>query len=169
MKKTIVTLQDALSYQLQGLRYTEAKVKSEFSICAYQITSSELRHEIQKYTDNADNKILKLERIFNYLMQEPGSRKNEVIVKLMDETHQMLAYTISPHLKDILMVGCIQSINSYKISSYKTSYLIAVELELDTACDLLQQILEWELETAKALNTLSIKEFNKINNTVKLN
>lgn len=167
MKRTINTLHEALADQLQGLFYTETKVKDEFQICKQQITSPELKAEIQLYVDDADNKLKKLDRIFNYLMQEPAPRRNEVIVKMIEETHRLLNYTSSAHLRDILMVGCIQNVNAYKIASYKTAYLFALELELDTAADLVQQILEWELATSKTLATLSIHEFNKVNSSVK--
>jgi ferritin-like metal-binding protein YciE len=163
MNQTIKTLQDAFSYQLQGLFYAERKVRDEFETCSEQITSVKVKNEILKYIDSADSKMLKLERVFNYLMQEPVPRKNEVIIKLIEETHNILVNTYSPHLKDVIMIGCIQNINAYKIGSYKSAHLFAVELELDTAADLIQQILQWELETNKALSSLSIHEFNKIN------
>lgn len=162
MKKAITTLQDALAFQLQGLYYAETKVKEEFKTCNHHLSSVKLKSEIERYMESAESKVLKLERIFNYLMQEPLSRRNTVIIKLMDETEQMLSISDSPHIKDILMIGCIQNICAYKISSYKTSYLLAVELELDIVSDLLQDILEWELETGKALSILAIEEFNKI-------
>lgn len=167
MKKTITTLQEALAYQLKGLVYAETKVRDEFEICSQQLTSPELRVEIQRYVGNADNKLQKLDRIFNYLMQEPRSRKNEVVARMIAETHHLLDLTSSGHLRDILMVGCIQSINAYKIAAYRTAYLYTLELELDTAADLAQQILEWELETSKTLATLSIHEFNKVNSSEK--
>jgi ferritin-like metal-binding protein YciE len=166
MKRTINSLQDAFAYQLQGLFYAETKVRDEFNACSHQITSSELKAAIKEYIDNADSRLLKLERVFNYLMEETATRKNEVIIKLIEETHHILKYTMSSHLKDILLVGCIQNINAYKISSYKSAYLFAVELELDTATDLIQQILEWELEAAKAFNAQSVLNFNVLNNSV---
>lgn len=167
MKRTINTLQEALVDQLQGLFYAETKVKDEFQICKQQISSPELKAEIQMYVGDADYKLQKLDRIFNYLMKEPAPRKNGVIIKMIDETHRLLNYTSSPHLRDVLMVGCIQNVNAYKIASYKTAYLFAVELELDTAADLVQQILEWELATSKTLARLSIHEFNKVNSSAK--
>ncbi len=167
MKTTITTLQDALEHQLRGLVHAETMVRGEFRSCARQATSPELRSVIEEYVGNADNKILKLDRIFNYLMQEPGPGHNEVITKMIDETHQLLNCASSPHLKDVLMVACIQNINAYKISSYRTVYLLAVELELDTAADLAQQMLEWELATGKRLAALSIHEFNKLNGSLK--
>jgi len=39
---------------------------------------------------------------------------------------------------------------------------MAVELQMDTPADLIQQILEWELNTCKSLGGLSIREFNNI-------
>lgn len=161
MKKHIYTLQDALAFQLQGLYFAEKKIKRAFENCHYQITSQKLKEEINNYLLGSDDKLLKLERIFNYLMQEPELRKNKVVLKLLDDTQEMLSFTDSPHLRDILMVSCLQNINAYKISGLKIAYMFCVELELDTASDILQQILEWELETGKALSNLAIEEFNR--------
>lgn len=167
MKTKINTIQDALAYQIKGLLFAEIKVRTEFKACKRQITSAEVKSEVEKYINSTENKLLKLERMFNYLMQEPTSRKNAVILKLLEETQHMLANTPSAHLKDILMVACIQNVNVYKIASYRTAYLFAVELELDAVADLVQQILDWETETGKNLASLSIHEFNKSDNTVK--
>lgn len=162
MSKTIKTLQDALSYQLQGMLYAEDKVRDEFKACSHHITSPEVKAIIQTYIDNAGNVKLKLDRVFNYLMIEPLPRKHEVINKMIEETQHLLTYASSSHLKDILMIGCIKNINAYKTASYQTSYLMSVELEMDTPADLIQQILECELNTCKSLAGLSIREFNNI-------
>ena len=169
MSRTINTLQDALSYQLQGLLYTENIVNEEFKICNHYITSPDVKTVIKNYLDHTDDVKLKLDRIFNYLMLEPFARKNEVINKMIDETQHLLTYTSSSHLKDIMMIGCIKNVNAYKTASYQTSYLMAAELELDTASDLVQQILEWETATGRLLDTLSIREFNKINKPINTN
>lgn len=162
MKKSITTLHDALCYTLQGLYFTEEKIKKEFSSCRKNITGSGLKSELDKYVESADNKLLKLQRAFGYLTQDTVSRKNEVITKMLDETHRLLSSSTSTQLKDILMLSCLQNISSYKISAYKTAFLFALELELDTVADLIQQILEWETETGKHLSPLALEMFNKI-------
>lgn len=129
MKTKINTLSDALAFLLQGLYFIETKLKDEFPAFCNEITSARIRNEINNYTTSADNKLLKLERVFNYLLKEPLARPNAVVNGLINETHQMLASTASSHLKDILSIGCIQNINAYKISNYRFAYLIAVELE----------------------------------------
>lgn len=162
MNKSIGTLQDALSYQLQGMLNAEDRLGNELKICSHQITSPEVKELIQSYIDNTENNKLKLDRVFNYLMIEPVPRKHEVIKKMLDETQHLLTCVSSPHLKDVLMIGCVKNINAYMVATYQTSYLMAVELEMDTPTDLIQQILEGEMNTDKSLSGLSIREFNKI-------
>jgi ferritin-like metal-binding protein YciE len=129
--------------------------------CFRDYISLKTSKEIQNYVESAEDKILKLERVFNYLMKEPLSRPNAAIIELVEETHQMLASNGSPHLRDILTIGCVQNINAYKIATYRSAYMFAVELELDTATDMLQQVLEWEMDANKALSALAIEEFNQ--------
>jgi ferritin-like metal-binding protein YciE len=162
MEKTIRTLQEALSYELQGILFAEDKVRNEFQARFRDIRSQDVKKVIQAYIENADNVKLMLNRVFNYLMIEPAPRKNEVINKMIDETKYLLTHATTPHLKDILMIDCVKNINAYKIAGYQTIYLMAVELEMDTPADLIQQVLEWELDTARSLSGLSIREFNKI-------
>ena len=103
---------------------------------------------------------MKIERIFGYLMREPMSRTNKVVNALMEETNQMVESANSFYMKDVLTIACVQNINAYKIAGYRSAYLLAVELELDTATDLIHQILESERETRSFLTELSINEFD---------
>jgi ferritin-like metal-binding protein YciE len=168
MTKPIKTLQDALTYQLQGLLQAERKIAEAFTRFSDQISSAEVKELVQGYVTNTDNVACKLDRSFNYLMMEPVVRKNEVVNKIIDETEYLLAYTAPPYLKDIVMIGCLENINAYKASAIQTAYLMAVELELDTVADLLQQILRWEMVTCKELTDLSIHEFNKLNDSANI-
>lgn len=162
MKNTIRTLQDALVYQLQGMLYAEDKITREFQSCSHHITSDEVRSVIEEYLSNSHDIKLKLDRVFNYLMVNPVKRKNQVIEKMIEETQVLLSYAGSSHLRNVLMIGCIKNINAYKIASYQTSYLTALELELDTPADLIQQVLEWETNVSKSLNSLAFHEFKNV-------
>jgi ferritin-like metal-binding protein YciE len=161
MKNTIHSTNDALAYLLQGLCYTETTLKETLPDCFTALTSERIKAEFSNYVESANNKLLKLERVFNYLMTEPMTRKNEAIHQTVLEMHHILAATTSAHLRNILSVGYLQNINTYKISCYRSAYLFAVELDLDTVTDLLQQILEWEVDTSKALAQLAMAEFTK--------
>jgi ferritin-like metal-binding protein YciE len=161
MKAIIHSTNDALAYLLQGLYYTESKLKETLPGCFAAISSAQICDEFNSYVDGSANKLLKLERAFNYLMTDQMTRKNEAIHQLMLEMHNILEATTSPHLRNILSIGYLQNINTYKISCYRSAYLFAVELELDTVTDLLQQILEWEVDSSKVLSQLAMEEFTK--------
>lgn len=158
--KKINSVHDALAFLLDGLYYTEVKLKNEFRGCCKKLSSPHLILEIDQYAFNCENNILKLERIFNYLMQEPILIKNGVVDQLMDNTHQVLSSVKNTYLRDILTIGCIQNVNAFKIASYRSAYMLAVELEMDTVADLIQQMLEREAAETNAISNLFIKEFN---------
>ena len=84
MKTKINSLDDALTYLMQGLYYTEERLIQDIDSCCSNINSHAVKREIEKYKSSSQNKLLKLERIFNYLMQEPELRKNGVIDQLID-------------------------------------------------------------------------------------
>jgi len=165
--KKINTMQDALAFQLQALMYAETRIKAEFSSYGHRVNSQALAEEIRHYAESAENKATKLERIFNYLLVETLSRKHETIDQLLKEVHCVLTETASARLKDILMINCMQTINAYKTAAYRNACMLANELELDIAIDLLEQILHWELKSGQALSALAIQEFNKVQQSLK--
>ena len=159
MKKTLKTLYDGLVYQLQSMAYAETVLKNEFSI--RNITSVELREHVKNYIEQSDDKLLKLERVFSYLMYSPMVKKNPVIDKFMKETRDILSSTSPRYLRDILLISWLQKFNAYKISGYKAAWLYALEMELEVPAELIQEILVWEHETDRLLGQVVIEEFNR--------
>lgn len=78
MRRAIDSVQNTLAYQLQGLLDAESRIKKELYVCTEEVTSTELKAEIQQYFEEADDKLQKLDRIFSYLMQQPIRRTNEL-------------------------------------------------------------------------------------------
>jgi ferritin-like metal-binding protein YciE len=161
MKTRINSVNDTLCHILQGLYTTEEKTCEAFRDCFHHLSSDDLRRELAQYTEESNNRILRLERIFNYLMQEQVKRRNDVISRMLDETHELMEQTSVPHLKDIIIISCLESISAYKIANYNSAWLFSAELELDTVCDLLQQSLESEMETKRNLHSIAMTEFNR--------
>jgi ferritin-like metal-binding protein YciE len=161
MKVHIESLCDGLAYLLQGLLFIEINLSGKYRHCEANLCSQELKKTMEGYLDSCHDHELKIDRIFSYLMKEKAARTNEVFNKITAETQFMLDSASIPGLKDILFIGCIESMISYKISSYRTAYLFAAELQLDTPCDLIQQILESEYSSRKMLSNIAIGEFNR--------
>ena len=161
MKKAIEKLEDVLSLELQSLYGGEKILKEEIQTILAFTVSETLKSVLTKYAESCDHKRLKLDRMFSYLMEEPSSNANIVISKLLEETLLRVKHTIPDKIKCLTLISGFQLINQYKITAYKTALMYSLELELDTVSDLLQQIIEWERKTEKALAELSNKEFCK--------
>lgn len=159
MKNVIVKLEDILSLELQCLNDGEKILKEEIKTILPFTESETLKSILMKYAESSDHKRLKLERMFSYLMEEPSSKANTVMSKLLEETLLRARHSLTEKIKNLALISGFQLINHYKIAAYKTALMYSLELELDTVADLLHQIIEWERKTERELTELSNKTF----------
>lgn len=153
--KSINNLNDALIYLLKELHDGEAVLQQAIPSCSKNVMSDTLKNELNRYKEDSVDKVLKLERVFNYLMDQPTGKRNAVMRRMINDTHNMLDTTSSAEVKDIILASCIQSINCYKIAGLRTAIAFAIELQLETVPDLLQDILEAEKQTSYAMNKIT--------------
>ncbi len=153
--KSLASLNDALIYLLKGLYDGEVILQQAIPACIKNVTSEALKNELNRYKEDSYDKVLKLERVFNYLMTQPGGKRNVVLKKMINDTNSMLSTTSTAEVKDIILASCIQSINCYKIAGYRTAMAFAIELQLETVPDLLHEILELEKQTSHAMNKIT--------------
>jgi ferritin-like metal-binding protein YciE len=157
MKVSLSNLTDALVFLLRGLYDAERKLQKAIPPCSTGIRTESVRRVVDHYYDSAGNKILKLERVFNYLMTEPHGRSHEVMEKMIDDTNHILRYATNDRMRDVILLTCIQNINYYKIAGYRNALLFSVELRLDNVSDLLTDILEWETGASREFAEASLK------------
>jgi ferritin-like metal-binding protein YciE len=162
MKNKIQTVEDAFVFHLQQLFYSEKRISDGLFTETLPAKSLKLKREIKEYADSSGSKLLKLERIFNYLMTEPYARRNELVNAILCETTEVLKYAASHQLKDILILSSFKNISAVKLSCYRNAYIYSVELELDTPADLLQEIIDWEVTSSKTVAKLAVEEFNHL-------
>lgn len=160
MKVKISNLGEALAFRLDELLDAEKQLKEAIPGCIDKVSSGSLKKELKTYKDNCLSKIQKLERVYNYLLKSPGKSKTKVIDRLIENTKDMLNSPLTGEMKDVLMISCLQTINHYKIAGYKTALTFASELELETAAELIGQVLHWEMETEKNLSSIAVNEVN---------
>lgn len=161
MKLKLNNLNEVLAFHLEGMYDAEKKLQKALPHCSNDATSRALKNEIKKYLDSAKEKRLKLKRIFSYLLAGPFNRKNKVIAKILKDGVKVLKYTKAIALKDAILIGHLQAVNHYKISSYGTAKAFASMLKLKNVTDLLQEVLEWEKETDRAFTKIAMKEVNE--------
>lgn len=156
--KQLTTLNDILAYQLRGMYDAEQKLGTEVPPCCSCANFIHLQKEIKKYIEQASYKIIKLERIFNYLMAEPTGHHNPIIDKMLKDINSIAASVESPRLRDVMVTSSLLAINHYKMGVYSCCQLIALEMEVETVSDLLAEIVNWERETNRALSRIALEE-----------
>lgn len=154
-----MNLQDALAYLLNQFYDAEKKLQSTIVDCSVHITSPALRKELEKYAERSNDKITKLERTFNYLMEEPDPHHNGAMDKLLENIFQTITHT-SESVRDAMIINCFQQICHHKIAGYGTARAMALEMELEVVGDLLTEMLVWEKETDRALTHIALSETN---------
>jgi ferritin-like metal-binding protein YciE len=159
--KNVITPLSLLVDQLNSLYYAEKNVNQHFGQGIFEFQTLRDTGKTDAYLHNTENTILKLERIFNYLMQEPLPGKNHVVDEFVKE-FKSIAEMTGPYVHDLLLLKLFQNICDYKLINYKTAYLFAMITELDTVSDLLQQILEDEQESKNWLDEIALSEFTHL-------
>lgn len=158
MKQPLTDLNDALTFLLKGLYDAELKLQKAIPPCSRGIASAPLRTEVEKYYASSNDKLLKLHRVFSYLMTEPEGRKNEVMKKMIDDTKYVLKQASNDHIRDVVLATCIENINHYKIAGYRSALSFAIATGLDNVADLLSEILEWEREASRSFARIDLSE-----------
>ena len=157
-KKYLTTLNDVLAYQLSGMYDAELRLRVEVPSCCSCTSFIHLQNEIEKYIEQSSNKITKLERIFNYLMEEPTGHHNSIIEKMLEDINSVIRHASSPRLRDVMVTSSLLAINHYKLGVYSCCQLMAHELEVETVSDLLAEIVNWEKETNRSLSRIALEE-----------
>lgn len=160
MKKPIVSLREGLIYHLRGLYDAEHQIQKAIPLCIEVAETPALKSEMKKYATRTGDKIMKLQRVFSYLMAEPEGRKSGVMEELIHDTHFMLEHTESAPIRDAMLIACLQNTNHYKIAGYGTAAAFARELNLDNGIDLLEEILAWEKQTDRNLSAIAMESVN---------
>ena len=157
--KTINTLEDALTMELENLYCGEMKLLEGFSKLDSIIQSDRLRHILRRYTESCNSKRLKLSRALAYLHHEPQACSFNVIDELIEESFKRLRFAQEPDVQEQMLINCIERVNSYKICVYEAALRYAEELNLESIGDLLASMLELERKTKRELVDLSVHMF----------
>jgi ferritin-like metal-binding protein YciE len=160
--KSIANLNDALTRLLQSLYDGEKKLQRGLGECVKNVTSEGLKKELAHYEENIGDALLKIERVFNYLLISPEGAPNYIMRRMIKETHDMVDAAGLVALKDIIMISCLQSISQYRISKYQTALAFADYCAPDNVYDLLHEILEQELQLEQSLRKMSLETVQSV-------
>ena len=161
MAKAPKQLDELFHDTLKDIYFAEKKILATLPKMAKAAQSEELKAAFEKHHGETEGQIERLEEVFAAIEKKPQGKTCAAIVGITDEGAEVMReYKDSPAL-DVGLLAAAQAVEHYEISRYGTLKTWAEELGLDDAASLLQQTLDEEEATDKALTEIAKTAINQ--------
>lgn len=154
------SLQDLLVEELKDTYSAETQIEQALPKMAQAATSPQLKAAFEKHLVETQNQIKRLEQIFQHLGESPEGNTCETTEGLVKEGKEMIEVDADPQVKDAGLIASAQKVEHYEIASYGTLHQWATELGHTDIAALLEQSLNEEKMTDKALTQLAESRIN---------
>ena len=160
MAKEPKQLDELFHDTLKDIYFAEKKILSTLPKMEKAAQAPELKQAFKKHHTETQGHIDRLEKVFAIIDKKPVGKTCAAIVGITDEGAEIMdEYKGSPAL-DAGLLAAAQAVEHYEISRYGTMKTWAAELGLKDAVKLLDQTLNEEKATDKALTELALSSDN---------
>ncbi len=118
-------------------------------------TSTSLKAAFEKHHKQTEGHVERLEKVCELLDVSPKGKKCKGMEGLIDEGAEAIKEDAVPEVKDAALIAAAQRVEHYEIAGYGCVRTYATLLGNDKAAKLLQQTLDEEGDTDKALTKLA--------------
>lgn len=125
---TITTLHNLLDDDAGKFTSGEIQLKKNLPAWINASNSLQLKQVLEKYLDQVQEHVLKMEAFFTAEQFTSLSLVNRVMQALLEETNEKLGKCTDAEVRDACLLAAIQAINHYKISTYGTAAAFARSL-----------------------------------------
>ena len=161
MAKEPKQLDELFHDTLKDIYYAEKKILSALPKMAKAAQNEDLTAAFEKHQAETEGQISRLEQVFDLIEAKPQGKKCAAIEGILEEGQEIIKeYKGSPAL-DAGLVSAAQAVEHYEIARYGTLRTWAEELGLNQAMKLLQQTLDQEEATDRALTELAESVVNQ--------
>jgi ferritin-like metal-binding protein YciE len=147
--------------ELRDIYNAEKQITRALPKMAKAAESPELRQAFTKHLNETEGQIQRLERIFSELDQAVRGKKCKGMEGLLEEGKEILEEEGEGAVLDAALIASAQKVEHYEIAAYGCLRTYAELLGLSEAQRLLQQTLEEEEATDKALTQLGESGINQ--------
>jgi len=155
------TLHDLFEDGLKDIYYAEKKILTALPKLAKATKTEELAEAFEKHRGETEGQVERLEQVFELLGQSPKGKKCPGIEGILEEGKEILDEFKGMAALDAGLLAAAQAVEHYEISRYGTLIAWAEKLGLREAIPLLQENLDEEKATDKALTKLAEATINQ--------
>src|SRR3981189_79500 len=160
MAKEPKKLDDLFHDTLKDIYFAEKKILSTLPKMAKAAQNEELKAAFEKTHGETAGQIERLEEVFALIEKKPQGKTCAAIVGITEEGAEIMTeYKGTPALEAGILAAA-QAVEHYEISRYVTLRTWAEELGLNDAAALLQETLDEEEATDRALTELAKSRVN---------
>ncbi len=157
---SITTLHNLLDYEVS--KYSSAEIQLAHSLKQWinKASSIKLKNVLQKYHDDIQQHLSKIEEFADAERMVSISFTNRVMKSYIDDTNESLAMCTDAEVADACLLASVQKINHFKISAYGTAASFANVLEMENAARFFHEAEVHEKQIDDRLTQLAQFEIN---------
>lgn len=149
------SLEDLFVSELKDLYSAEKQLLKALPKMAKAATSKGLQNGFTKHLKQTEGHVSRLERVFEELGVSPRGKKCHAMEGLIEEGQEVIDEDADPMVKDAALIAAAQRVEHYEMAGYGCVRTYANLLNHKKAAGLLQQTLDEEGDTDKALTKLA--------------
>jgi ferritin-like metal-binding protein YciE len=149
------SLEDLFVEELKDLYSAETQLLKALPKMAKAATSKTLTAGFEKHLKQTEGHVERLEKVCEDLDVSPKGKKCKAMEGLIEEGGEAIEEDAEPEVKDAALIAAAQRVEHYEIAGYGCVRTYATLLGNTKAAKLLQQTLDEEGDTDKALTKLA--------------
>lgn len=146
--------------QLYDLYDAEKRLCDALPKMAEAAHAIELQHAFRQHLVETEEHVLRLERVFRSIGQEPARESCEAMKGLLKEAAAVMDASGEPAVKDAALIATAQRIEHYEIAGYGTARTFAEYLGNAFAAEQLQETLDEEKSGDVTLTEIAERSVN---------
>ncbi len=148
-------MEDLFVEELKDLYSAENQLLKAIPKMAKAANSADLRKGFEKHLKETEGHVKRLEEVCEELGVSPRGKKCKAMEGLVKEGAEVVKEDADPDVKDAALIAAAQRVEHYEMAGYGCVRTYAKLLGYKSAAKLLQQTLDEEGATDKALTKLS--------------
>ena len=157
----IQTFDDLFVHGLQDIYYAENQIVKALPDMISKATDPSLRSAFEKHLRETQGQIGRLEQVFMQHGAEIEGTNCPAIDGIIEEAQEVTGEVKDKAVLDAALLAAAQAVEHYEITRYGTLVAWAKQLGRPDCAQLLQQNLDEEKATDKALTEMALRRVNK--------
>lgn len=150
------SLEELLVEQLRDMYDSEQRLTKALPKLMKAAQSAELKNAFLEHTEQTEEHVRYLERIFETLEMTPRKKSCKAMIGLLEEGEEMMKEEMDGPVRDAALIAAAQKVEHYEIATYGCLYAWAGNLNMVEAERLFDAILEEEKEADDILTNIAL-------------